>query len=207
MVVSPARAGRERGQGEPTQAGARRTPRRLVVGMAGAPGATYTLGLLALSRKLEIESHLVTCGCSRSIIFSETGLSLRQLRSRADGWYHERNQAAAISSGSFITLGMVILPCTMRSLAAIVTGVADNLVQRAADVTMKEGRRLVVVIAESEQSAIGKENLRRAEDVGIRVLSLGSAEASRRVEEVAEEVAACLGIGTGGAEQPGLALP
>ena len=175
--------------------------------MAGAPGATYTLGLLALSRKLEIESHLVTCGCSRSIIFSETGLSLRQLRSRADGWYHERNQAAAISSGSFITLGMVILPCTMRSLAAIVTGVADNLVQRAADVTMKEGRRLVVVIAESEQSAIGKENLRRAEDVGIRVLSLGSAEASRRVEEVAEEVAACLGIGTGGAEQPGLALP
>lgn len=170
-------------------------PRRLVVGMAGAPGARFTVGLLGRLRELGVESHLVTCGCSRSIIYSETGLGLRQLRSKADGWYHERNQAAAISSGSFLTLGMVIVPCTMRSLAAIVTGVADNLVQRAADVTMKEGRRLVVAMAESSSSRIAQENLRRAEDVGIRVLTLPLDAPGAVVADINEEILGCFGIG------------
>ena len=170
-------------------------PRRLIVGMAGAPGAIYTVSLLGRLRQLGVESHLVTCGCSRSIIYSETGLGLRQLCSKADGWYHERNQAAAISSGSFLTLGMVIAPCTMRSLAAIVTGVADNLVQRAADVTLKEGRTLVLAMAESNNSRIAQENLRHAEEVGIRILTLPPAGSTLTVAEKNEEILGCFGIG------------
>ena len=170
-------------------------PRRLIVGMAGAPGAIYTVSLLGRLRQLEVESHLVTCGCSRSIIYSETGLGLRQLCSKADGWYHERNQAAAISSGSFLTLGMVIAPCTMRSLAAIVTGVADNLVQRAADVTLKEGRTLVLAMAESSNSRIAQENLRHAEEVGVRILTLPPAGSTLTVAEKNEEILGCFGIG------------
>jgi 4-hydroxy-3-polyprenylbenzoate decarboxylase len=170
-------------------------PRRIVVGMAGAPGAAYTVSLLSRLRELGVESHLVTCGCSRAIVFAETGLGLRQLRSKADGWYHERNQAAAVSSGSFLTLGMAIVPCTMRSLAAIVTGMADNLVQRAADVTLKEGRRLVVAMAESSRSPIGQENLRRAEDAGIRVVMLPPAGSSSTVAEQVEELLGYLGLG------------
>lgn len=180
-------------------------PRRLVIGMAGAPGASYTLSLLSRLRQLGVESHLVTCGCSRSIIFSETGLALRQLRSKADGWYHERNQAAAISSGSFLTLGMVIVPCTMRSLAAIVTGVADNLVQRAADVTMKEGRRLVLAIAETTTSWIGQDNLRRAEELGIRVLMLPPAGSSLTIAETNEEILGCFGLGEAVVGSPAVA--
>lgn len=172
-------------------------PRRLVVGMAGAPGASYTLGVLTRLRELGVESHLVTCGCSRSIISSETGLGLRQLRSKADGWYHERNQAAAISSGSFLTLGMVIAPCTMRSLAAVVTGAADNLVQRAADVTLKEGRRLVVAMAETSGSRIGQDNLRRAEDIGVRVLMLPPVGSASTMAERTEEILTCFGLGEG----------
>jgi 4-hydroxy-3-polyprenylbenzoate decarboxylase len=163
--------------------------------MAGAPGAIYTVSLLGRLRQLGVESHLVTCGCSRSIIYSETGLGLRQLCSKADGWYHERNQAAAISSGSFLTLGMVIAPCTMRSLAAIVTGVADNLVQRAADVTLKEGRTLVLAMAESSNSRIAQENLRHAEEVGIRILTLPPAGSTLTVAEKNEEILGCFGIG------------
>ncbi len=176
----------------------RREPvRRLVVGMAGAPGVPYTLGLLALLRAVGVESHLVTCGCSRSVISQETGLSLRQVRSKANGWYHERNQAAAISSGSFLTLGMVIVPCTLRSLAAIVTGVADNLVQRAADVTMKEGRPLVLAMAHAEGSAIASENLRRAADVGITVLHLEPSPTPRAIAAMSEQVVAgCFQLAT-----------
>ncbi len=170
-------------------------PRRLIVGMAGAPGAIYTVSLLGRLRQLGVESHLVTCGCSRSIIYSETGLGLRQLCSKADGWYHERNQAAAISSGSFLTLGMVIAPCTMRSLAAIVTGVADNLVQRAADVTLKEGRTLVLAMAESSNSRIAQENLRHAEEVGIRIVTLPPAGSALTVAEKNEEILGAFGIG------------
>ena len=179
-------------------------PRRLIVGMAGAPGASYTVSLLGRLRQLGVESHLVTCGCSRSIIYAETGLGLRQLCSRADGWYHERNQAAAISSGSFLNLGMVIMPCTMRSLAAIVTGVADNLVQRAADVTLKEGRTLVLAMAESSSSRIGQENLRHAEDLGLRILVLPPAGPTLTVAEKNEEILACFGLGEAAAPAPAL---
>ena len=180
------------------------TPRRLIVGMAGAPGASYTVSLLARLRQLGVESHLVTCGCSRAIISAETGLGLRQLCSRADGWYHERNQAASISSGSFLNLGMVILPCTTRSLAAIVTGVADNLVQRAADVTLKEGRALVLAMAESSTSPIGQENLRHAEEVGICIVTLPPPGSARTVAEKNEEILACFGLGDAAALVPAL---
>jgi len=184
-----------------------RGPGRLVVGMAGAPGAAYTVALLRRLRELGVESHLVTCGCSRSLIAAETSLTLAQLRSRADGWYHERNQAAAISSGSFLTLGMVIVPCTMRSLAAIVTGIAGNLVQRAADVTLKEGRPLVLAMAEEPSSLIGEANLRRAEGVGVRLLHLPPSPTPDDLEVTSDDIVASFGLAVGGARLTPLARP
>lgn len=135
----------------------RAVPERLVVGMTGIKGAWYGIRLLEVLRDLGVESHLVMCGCSKSMIEEETGMGLGEIRALATGWYDERNQAARISSGSFLTRGMVIVPCTIRSLSAVVTGVADNLVQRAADVTLKEGRRLMLLLAEQSLSPIGQE--------------------------------------------------
>lgn len=179
--------------------------------MAGAPGASYTLALLALLREHGVESHLVMCGCSRAMTMSETGLGLRQIRSKADGWYHERNQAAAISSGSFLTMGMVIVPCTMRSLAAIVAGVADNLVQRAADVTLKEGRPLMVVLVEETYSSIGARNISRAQEAGVRVLTAeapvpGSGHVGSLTARVLDEVSGYFGLATPPLEQAGARL-
>lgn len=179
--------------------------------MAGAPGASYTLALLALLREQGVESHLVMCGCSRAMTMSETGLGLRQIRSKADGWYHERNQAAAISSGSFLTMGMVIVPCTMRSLGAVVAGVADNLVQRAADVTLKEGRPLMVVLVEETYSLIGAQNISRAQEAGVRVLTAeppvpGSGQAGSLTARVLDEVSGCFGLAMPPLERAGARL-
>ena len=150
----------------------RAVPERLVVGMTGIKGAWYGIRLLEVLRDLGVESHLVMCGCSKSMIEEETEMGLGEIRALATGWYDERNQAARISSGSFLTRGMVIVPCTIRSLSAVVTGVADNLVQRAADVTLKEGRRLMLLLAEQSLSPIGQENVARAERAGVRIFGV-----------------------------------
>jgi 4-hydroxy-3-polyprenylbenzoate decarboxylase len=136
-------------------------PRRLIVGMTGGTGAVFGVRLLEALRRNPIETHLVMCDCSRATILAETGLEPDQVRKLADRVYAQGNQAARISSGSFLTEGMVIAPCSMKSLAAIANGLATNLVHRAADVTMKEGRKLVLLARDAPLSPIQMENMAR----------------------------------------------
>lgn len=139
----------------------RSTPQRLIVAMTGVDGARYGIRLLEALRETPVESHLVMCPCARQAIRTETGRDPDLVRRLARHSYHPRNQAARISSGSFLTRGMVIAPCSLRSMSAIVNGCATTLVARAADVTLKERRPLVLLVNESPLSPIQLDNLRR----------------------------------------------
>lgn len=132
-----------------------------MVGLTGGPGSAYGVRVLEALRAARVESHVVMCGCARSWIGRETGRDPDAVLRLAHRTYPEANQAARISSGSFITAGMIVAPCSTRSLASIASGYANNLIHRAADVTIKEGRRLVLVVGEPELGAIDMENLAR----------------------------------------------
>lgn len=135
-------------------------PPRLVVGITGATGAV--LGVRLLQRLRDhggIESHLVISRWARSTIEWETSMSVREVSALADVSYNPEDQGAAISSGSFRTDGMVIVPCSMKTLAGIRTGYADGLIARAADVTLKERRKLVLVPRETPLSEIHLDNM------------------------------------------------
>ena len=134
--------------------------KRIVLGMTGATGAVLGIELLRqLQRCAGVETHLVLSRWARATIHLETELSARDVESLADAVYSWDDQSAAISSGSFRTDGMVIAPCSMKTLAAIRTGYADGLIARAADVTLKERRRLVLVARETPLSQIHLENM------------------------------------------------
>jgi flavin prenyltransferase len=142
---------------------------RLVVGMAGEQGLDYGIGLLAALQATGVESHLVLTGTAAAAL----GDDVRAVRALADQAYAEANQAARISSGSFLTRGMVVVPCDARSLAAIALGLATNLVYRAADVTLKERRPLVLAAPSAARTGLERENIARAEAVpGLVVVSL-----------------------------------
>lgn len=122
---------------------------RLVVGISGASGVIYGVRLLELLRDAGIETHLVVSQAAQVALAHETGLKLRQVTARADVHYAASDIAAPISSGSFRTLGMIVAPCSMRTLAEIATGVSSSLLSRAADVVLKERRRLVLLVRET----------------------------------------------------------
>jgi len=123
---------------------------RLVVGMSGASGAIYGIRLLeALRDVADIETHLVISAAARQTIALETDYALPAVEALADVVYRINDIAAAISSGSYATIGMVVIPCSMKTLAGIALSLSDNLLLRAADVTLKERRRLVVVARET----------------------------------------------------------
>jgi 4-hydroxy-3-polyprenylbenzoate decarboxylase len=118
--------------------------------MSGASGAIYGIRLLeTLQAVPDIETHLVLSGAARQTIALETDYSLPAIEALADVTYRIGDIAAAISSGSYATLGMVVIPCSMKTLAGIALSLSDNLLLRAADVTLKERRRLVVVARET----------------------------------------------------------
>ena len=132
---------------------------KLVVGITGASGAIFGIRTLEALRALNVETHLIVSQWARSTIVHETPMTLAQVESLASVVYHQDNQAAAISSGSFKTDGMIIAPCSMKSLAAIRMGFGDTLIARAADVTLKERRKLVLLARESPLSEIHLENM------------------------------------------------
>ncbi|MFF3573879.1 non-oxidative hydroxyarylic acid decarboxylases subunit B [Nocardia jiangxiensis] len=133
---------------------------RLVVGMTGATGAALGVCLLReLRRHPEVETHLVLSRWARATIEFETDMSAREVAALADASYSPDDQGAAISSGSFRTDGMVIIPCSMKTLGGIRAGYAEGLVIRAADVTLKERRKLVLVPRETPLSEIHLENM------------------------------------------------
>ena len=119
--------------------------KRIVVGISGATGAIYGVSLLEYLRQLpEIEIHLIVSRWAEETIKLETGCTPQQVHSLADAWYPADALDAAVSSGSFTTGGMIILPCSMKTLSAIASGYTGELLSRAADVTIKEGRTLVL---------------------------------------------------------------
>jgi 4-hydroxy-3-polyprenylbenzoate decarboxylase len=123
---------------------------RLIVGISGASGVIYGIRLLEALRDMpEIESHLIVSSGAKINITIETDRSLAEVEALASVVHSDKNLAAPISSGSYPADGMVIAPCSMKTLSGVVNSYADNLIVRAADVTLKEGRRLVLVPRES----------------------------------------------------------
>jgi flavin prenyltransferase len=144
---------------------------RLIVGMTGATGAPLGVRLLEVLRDLDdVETHLVMSRWARATIELETAYTVREVAKLADVVYASGDQAAAISSGSFLTAGMVIVPCSMKTLAGIRTGYADGLVARAADVCLKERRRLVLVPRETPLSDVHLENMLALSRMGATIL-------------------------------------
>jgi 4-hydroxy-3-polyprenylbenzoate decarboxylase len=124
--------------------------KRLIIGISGASGAIYGVRLLQVLRDVaEVETHLVMSNAARQTLALETDLSLREVQALADVVHDSRDIGASISSGSFKTAGMVILPCSIKTLSGIANSYSDGLLTRAADVVLKERRRLVLCIRET----------------------------------------------------------
>jgi 4-hydroxy-3-polyprenylbenzoate decarboxylase len=146
----------------------RRVPstRRLIVAITGATGAIYGVRLLEKLREAAIETHLVITPWGRRTLLHETSYTVDQVLRLADIAYLPNDQGAAISSGSFLTMGMAVVPCSMRTLAAIAHGLGDNLVHRAADVVLKERRRLLLAPREAPLNDIHLENMLKLSRMG-----------------------------------------
>ncbi|RAI38000.1 UbiX family flavin prenyltransferase [Rhodoplanes roseus] len=125
------------------------TPRRLIVGISGASGIIYGLRLLEIIKSVGIETHVVVSNAAKVTLALETDRKLSDLQALADVYYQTNDIGAAISSGSFRTEGMIVCPCSMRTLAEIANGITGSLLPRAADVVLKERRRLVLVARET----------------------------------------------------------
>jgi polyprenyl P-hydroxybenzoate/phenylacrylic acid decarboxylase-like protein len=145
-------------QGQPRMTSTERP--RLIVGMSGSSAPQYGIRLLEALRELQsVEVHLVMSDGAKTSISYETELDLNEVLGLADVVYDSHNLAAAISSGSFQTIGMAVVPCSMRSLSAIATGNSADLLSRAADVCLKERRRLVLATRETPLNLIHIRNM------------------------------------------------
>ena len=145
-------------------------PTRLIVGITGATGTIFGVRLLQMLHGSGVETHMVLSKWAARTLVHETDYSIEQVQNLAAYNYSHGDQGAAISSGSFVTLGMVIVPCSMRTLAAIANGLADNLIYRAADVILKERRKLVLVVRESPLHEIHLENMLKLSRMGVVIL-------------------------------------
>ncbi len=140
--------------------------KRLIVGVSGASGIVYTIRLLELLQQTEIETHLVVSKAGHQSRAYETTLSASDIASLADFNYAINDIAASIASGSFKTMGMIIIPCSMRTLADIANGNTSNLLTRAADVVLKERRRLVLMARETPLHLGHIENMKKVTEYG-----------------------------------------
>jgi 4-hydroxy-3-polyprenylbenzoate decarboxylase len=143
---------------------------KIVVGITGATGSVIGVRLLEAMREAGVETHLILSKWGARTMVHETGRSVEEVSALAACSYNPNDQGAAVSSGSFLTDGMVIAPCSMRTLAAIATGQGEHLVHRAADVVLKEKRRLVLVVRESPLNEIHLENMLKLARMGVTIL-------------------------------------
>jgi flavin prenyltransferase len=141
-------------------------PRRLIVGISGATGIAYGIRLLEALRDTDVESHLVVTRPGLMTLDYETDLTRDELYALADTVYSASDVGAAISSGSMITLGMIVAPCAVKSAAEIASGATQTLLTRAADVTLKERRRLVLMVRESPLHTGHLRTLTEASEIG-----------------------------------------
>jgi len=142
-------------------------PKRLIVGITGATGTVFGVRLLHVLQGTDIETHLIVSRWAARTLIHETPYSLEEVQRLATRVYSDNDQGAAVSSGSFITLGMAIVPCSMKTLSAIAHAQGDNLIHRAADVVLKERRRLVLAVREAPLHEIHLENMLKLARMGV----------------------------------------
>ncbi|WP_426435373.1 UbiX family flavin prenyltransferase [Bradyrhizobium genosp. P] len=142
------------------------TQRRLIVGISGASGVVYGLRTLQLLRNAGIETHLVMSKTAEVTFAHETSVKIADVRAAAHTVYRIDDMAAAIASGGFRTAGMIVAPCSIRSMSEIATGVTSTLLTRAADVTLKERRRLVLMVRETPLHAGHLRTMAALSDMG-----------------------------------------
>ena len=145
-------------------------PTKLIVAITGATGTIFGVRLLQMLQGSGVETHLIMSKWGARTLIHETDYTVEQVERMATRNYPLGDQGAAISSGSFTTLGMVIAPCSMRTLASIANGLGDNLIHRAADVILKERRKLVLVVRESPFNDIHLENMLKLSRMGVVIL-------------------------------------
>ncbi|WP_003542199.1 UbiX family flavin prenyltransferase [Desulfotomaculum nigrificans] len=144
--------------------------KRIVVGISGATGVIYGIRLLEQLKKDNVETHLILTNWASRNIELETNYLPEDVAKLADYCHKENNLASVLASGSFIHNGMVVAPCSMKTLAALAHGFADNLLVRAADVTLKEGRKLVLMPRETPLNAIHLENMLKLAKLGVTIM-------------------------------------
>ena len=144
--------------------------KRLVVGIAGASGVIYGVRMLGLLRETDFETHLIISDSGRRNIEIETEYSACEVEAMADRVYEDRDVGAALASGSFLTCGMVVVPCTIKTLSGIANSYTSNLLVRAADVSLKEGRKLVLVVRETPLHKGHLRLMTMAADMGAHIL-------------------------------------
>lgn len=143
---------------------------QITVGITGSTGAIYGIRILEELKRLNHRTHLIMSEWGEKCIRMETGRDPDQVREMADAVSGERNMASSVSSGTHVTDGMVVAPCSMKTLAAISHGYDDTLIARAAGVTIKESRRLVLMARETPLSAIHLENMLKLSRLGVVIL-------------------------------------
>jgi 4-hydroxy-3-polyprenylbenzoate decarboxylase len=142
-------------------------PQRLIVAITGATGAVYGVRLLQELQKIaSVETHLVLSDAASLTLHQETGLQRREVEAMADVVYKPRDIGAAIASGSFLSDGMIVAPCSMKTLASVAHGLSDNLIARAADVVLKERRRLVLMVRETPFNLAHLRNMTTVTEMG-----------------------------------------
>ena len=143
-----------------------KTPRRLVIGISGASGAIYGVRMLELLKKTDIETHLVLSKSAEMTLVYETDYKPKDIRALAAVNHPMAYIGASISSGSFPTMGMIVVPCSIRTMSEIATGVTSSLMSRAADVVLKEKRRLVLAVRETPLHGGHLRNMTILSDIG-----------------------------------------
>ncbi len=143
---------------------------KLIVGITGSTGVIYGIRLLEALKKLNVETHLIISEWAAKCLVMETEYNLEQVKSLANSVSDEHNMAASISSGSHKVDGMIVAPCSMKTLSSIANGYDETLMARAAGVTIKEGRKLVLMVRETPLSAINLENMLKLARLGIVIL-------------------------------------
>lgn len=141
-------------------------PKRLIIGISGASGAIYGVRLLEALREADIETHLVMSKMAHVTLATETDYAVSDVLKLANYTHQAKDLAASISSGSFNTMGMIIAPCSMRSLAEIATSLTTSLLTRAADVVLKERRKLVLMVRETPLTIVHLRNMATVSEMG-----------------------------------------
>jgi 4-hydroxy-3-polyprenylbenzoate decarboxylase len=143
--------------------------KKIIVSITGASGAIYGIRLLEILKKCEIETHLIISRSANLTIATETSFSIYDIKKLANYVYHPSDIAAKISSGSFKVNGMIIAPCSMKTLSAIATGLENDLIMRSASVIIKEQKKLALMVRETPFSAIHLENMLKLARIGVAI--------------------------------------